>query len=496
MVLPQKPLDITGRCSPTTIAGFAIVFVFILARLIFLINGGAFVAKPLAFAMQYLDPLLLKHDLAQSIFYLHSQPPIFNCFLGIVLKLSSNPSLSYELLFHTAGVLICLSFYGILSYLGINRLISFLITIAFMLNPTLILYEHLLYYSYFEVLFIALSLFFLIRWCRAAKIADVFLFWASLLCLCGIRSVFHPLFILVTALGLSAYLWFWIKDKKVAKTFFLASLLALAPLAALCLKNTLVFGFWGTSSWDGMNLWTKVNGFGAEQLEELHEKGIISSLAVTAELRTFQQPIGTYYDEFALKNIPCHHPADCNQFKSTGYPNFNHSGFIELSKQLRKDALALISHDPAQFIFYTLGSYSLTLWHSSDSVHALLDNNMEVVKKLEKLYRFLYFGFLGVESKLDKRMWERTIIITILFMTIYISTLIHALRRGEYGLGGSEVFCLFCLIIHVYTLAVSSLIEFGENNRFRFPVDMAFLAMTAGNVMMWKTALNNWLKKT
>jgi hypothetical protein len=494
MINPQKPSGSNAPLWQTTVGGVAIVLAFILERLIFLINGGAFVAKPLAFAMQYLDPLLLKEDLAQSLFYLHSQPPLFNGFLGIVLKLSSTPSLSYEILFHTAGIIICLSFYGILSYLGINWVISFFITVAFMLNPTLILYEHLLYYSYFEVLFISLSLFFLIRWCTEKKIADVLLFWASLLCLCGIRSVFHPLFIFATSISLTSYLWFWIKDKQFAKTLFLASLLALAPLTALCIKNFLVFGFFGTSSWDGMNLWTKVNGFAPEQLEDLHNRGIVSSLAVKAELRTFQQPIGTYYEESELKNIPCHHPADCNQFKSTGYPNFNHSGFIALSKQLRKDARALILYDPAQFIFYTLGSYSLTLWHSSDSVHALLDNNMEVVKKLEKIYRFLYFGFLGVESKLDKRMWERTIIITILFMMVYISTLINALRKDDCGLAGIKLFCLFCLLIHVYTIAVSSLIEFGENNRFRFPVDMAFLIMALGNLMMWKRAWNYRLK--
>lgn len=494
MTEPQKSLESNTRFRRTTMGGLVILLVFILVRLMFHANGGAFVSKPLAFAMQYLDPLLLKDDLAQSLFYLHSQPPLFNGFLGVVLKLSSTPSLSYEILFHTAGIIICLSFYGILSYLSINWVISLFITVAFMLNPTLILYEHLLYYSYFEVLFVSLSLFFFIRWCREKKIADVLLFWASLLCLCGIHSVFHPLFILATSISLTSYLWFWIKDKQFAKMLFLASLLALAPLTALCIKNFLVFGFFGTSSWDGMNLWTKVNGFASEQLEDLHRRGIVSSLAVKAELRTFQQPIGTYYKESELKNIPCHHPADCNQFKSTGYPNFNHSGFIALSKQLRKDARAIIFYNPVQFIFYTLGSYSLTLWHSSDSVHALLDNNMEVVKKMEKIYRFLYFGFLGVESKLDKRMWDRTIIITILFTIVYIGTLVHALRRDDYGLAGIKLFCLFCLLIHVYTIAVSSIIEFGENNRFRFPVDMAFLTMVLGNLTMWKQVWNYRMK--
>ena len=51
--------------------------------------------------------------------------------------------------------------------------------------------------------------------------------------------------------------------------------------------------------------------------------------------------------------------------------------------------------------------------------------------------------------------------------------------------------CLFCLIIHAYTITVSSIIEFGENNRFRFPVDLAFLMMTVGNVVMWNNLKRN-----
>ena len=83
------------------------------------------------------------------------------------------------------------------------------------------------------------------------------------------------------------YLWFWIKEQRCAKIFLLASLLALAPLSVLCLKNAMVFGFFGTSSWEGMNLWTKVNGFVPEQLEELRDQKIISSLAVKAEQEHF-----------------------------------------------------------------------------------------------------------------------------------------------------------------------------------------------------------------
>ena len=90
MIHSDQPPQIFPPLPRESLGGVIIVLVFIVSRLIFIFNGGDFVAKPLDFAMQYLDPLLLKSDLLKSLFYLHSQPPIFNLFLGIVLKLSSN----------------------------------------------------------------------------------------------------------------------------------------------------------------------------------------------------------------------------------------------------------------------------------------------------------------------------------------------------------------------------------------------------------------------
>ena len=46
----------------------------------------AFDATPLAYYVQYLDPRLLQEDLLRSLLNLHSQPPAFNLFLGLVLK--------------------------------------------------------------------------------------------------------------------------------------------------------------------------------------------------------------------------------------------------------------------------------------------------------------------------------------------------------------------------------------------------------------------------
>jgi hypothetical protein len=467
-----------------------ILLISIAFRLVFVLKGGSFIATPLSFAYQYLDPLLLKNDLIRSLLYLHSQPPFFNLFLGIVLKVSPLPAVSYDLLFKTMGILMPLLFYGILMSLGIKRLFALLITIAFMLNPTLILYENLLYYSYAEAFFVLLAIFFLIRWGRGMKFSNLFLFWMSLLCLGMVRSLFHPVFFLITAVILTFQIRRTFKKQRVTRTFALSSLFILIPVFALCLKNVFFFGISGTSSWDGMSLWTKANGFSPEELEEFHSKGMISSLAVKADLKAFQ-PISFYFDDAELKGMPCHHPADCATTRSTGYPNFNHIGYVALSKQLWKDALRLIAYDPSLFAFYTGGSYCLTLWHSSDSVHALFKDNMEIVKGLERFYRFLYFGFLGVEDRNSVRLRDRAMVITALFLIVYLSTVIHLFRKDDCIPPAVITVCLFCLIIHAYTLLVSSIIEFGENNRFRFPVDSAFLVLTAGNIIMWGTLIRS-----
>lgn len=463
-----------------------LILLSIVFRVIFSLNGGSFVARPLNFAMQYLDPVLLKEDLLRSLFYLHSQPPLFNLLLGLVLKVSPDPGLSYELLFKTMGLLIPLLLYDILIVLGTGYLAAGMVSIVFMLNPTLILYEHLLYYTHVETFLVLLAICCLAHWGAGRNTAALVLFWSALLCLSLVRSLFHPVFFLVLALVLAGYLYRFMREQERARRFFFAAVvIVLLPLAALCIKNRLVFGFFGTSSWDGMSLWNKVNGYSAEELDALHRSGIISSRALEADLEPFK-PITRYPGLEAEAAVRCHHPADCTAWKSTGKPNFNHIGYVLLSQQLWQDAGALIRRNPARFAFYTAGSYSLTLWYSSDSVHALFEKNLQAVGPLEKLYRYLWFGFLGVQNRhTDSKIWLYTGFVTMLYLLLYGAACANLVRPGGQQFRTVCLVCLFCLAVHVYTLLVSSVIEFGENNRFRAPVDAALLVLAAGSLRLW-----------
>ena len=472
-----RSLDTILACGLVTVAAF------IATRIVFYLLGVRFVSKTIGFAMQYLDPQLLQNDLLQSLFYQHTQPPLFNFLLGIVLKLSANPSVSYALLFQTIGLLALLALYGLLTAVRLSPFVALIISIVFMLNPTVILYENLLYYTYIEGSLILIAAFSLMQWCKGWQSRWAVVFWILLGSLGCIRSLFHPFFFV----GLSGILsfYFFIKScqPKVALFFCFSSLLAIAPLGFICVKNYTVFGFWGISSWDGMSLWTKTCGYGPDELEQLHRRGVISNLGLHAELEPFR-PLDQYPEGSMLLALACHHPADCTPIKSTGKPNFNHIGYIYLSQQLWKDSLAIIRDNPARFALLTLGSYSLTLWYASDSVHALLKNNMEILANLEEVYKYVYFGFLGVQSKYsDPLLWLRTFCISVFFIIFYAGTLMQSFRARSVHEIAIAAVCIFCMLIHVYTITVSSIIEFGENNRFRFPVDGALLVLMAGNIL-------------
>jgi hypothetical protein len=239
-----------------------------------------------------------------------------------------------------------------------------------------------------------------------------------------------------------------------------------------------------------MSLWIKANGYAPEQLDLFRQQGIISDRGVKAAYDPFQ-PLDNFFNDDDLKQIPCHHQADCSISRSSGYPNFNHSGYVSLSKQLWKDAVALILHDPGLFAYYTAGSYCLMLWHASDSVQALFYNNAVVLERLEGLYRFLHFGFFGIESKQASHYlwWVRTICISLVLLFFYISTIVSGFRKADDSKLPVLWLSLFCVFIHAYTLCVSSLIEFGENNRFRYPVDAAFLVLIAATMVRSRYSL-------
>ena len=356
-----------------------------------------------------------------------------------------------------------------------------MVALLFLGNPTSVLYENLLYYTHVEAMLLLAALVCVARWLQCDRARWLYGFWGVLLVLALVRALFHPLFFVLLAVVGAWGVWRCWPGSGRARRFVLAAVPALLVLSLLCCKNQVVYGFWGTSSWQGMSLWLKVNGCDPEQLEAWHAAGVISAAALRAEYDPFE-PITWYAGIPAVDAAACHHPADCLPLRSSGRPNFNHAGYVPLSQQLSRDARVLIRRDPGQFVFYTLGAYSLTLWYASDAVHGMFDPNLEHLERREQFYRALFLRFLGGHNKYsDPLLWVRTSLITLAFVLVYGTVIVACWRRaGPWALVG-----LVCLVLHGWVLGVSAMVEFGENNRFRYPVDAVFLVMAACAARYW-----------
>src|SRR5690606_22626116 len=98
-----------------------------------------------------IDPDLLRERLAESLFYLHSQPPLFSLWLGIYAKLFPDEAAfgrAFALSYLALAVLHALLLVGLARALGLRGWLSFLPAALFTASPSVLLYESFLFYSY------------------------------------------------------------------------------------------------------------------------------------------------------------------------------------------------------------------------------------------------------------------------------------------------------------------------------------------------------------
>jgi hypothetical protein len=126
-----------------------LVALFIVSRALLASTTGKLSMDPLTFYWQYADPKLLREDLLRTIFYLHSQPPLYNLYLGLGLKLFPK---NYSAAFAACQYLISLGFsvalFELMRRLTVPKTLAFLLAAAFILSPPYLSYEHWLFYDF------------------------------------------------------------------------------------------------------------------------------------------------------------------------------------------------------------------------------------------------------------------------------------------------------------------------------------------------------------
>jgi hypothetical protein len=453
---------------------------FLVSRICFYLVGVRFDFVSLNLFGQLIDPPLLRDDLLRSLWYLHNQPPLFNLYVGSILKLGDVPYL-FTLSFHVLGLLMTIVLYLALKELRVSTALSFFFAMFFAVSPPCILYENWLFYTYPVTAFLTYSVFFLQRSLKDGSFLHYFLFASCLSIVILSFGFFHPAWAVV----IFGVLLLIRKDQR--KRILAAITVPLLAIVLVYGKNLYVFKSFTGSTWFGMNF-ARISTFHVllKVRRKLVKEGALSPLAL---IPPFSKP--SEYDSFLMElrgstDYPTHNAAVLDsRNKSNGIVNYNWIGYIDISRGYWQDAKYVLAHNLAAYREGIL--HAVALYFLPASNYHRLDANREQISTLDRFHnRWIYGGLFAKEDpakmrftlmirrtqKNSERSWFLIIGLPLLF-SYGVWLCFQKDQPVELA-----VYFFICFTI-AYVTIVGICFEVGENNRFRFAVESYFAILLA-----------------
>ncbi len=457
-----------------------ILTTFMLSRIVYFVLGVKFDATPLDSFWQYVDPALLKTHLFQSLFYLHSQPPLFNLYLGLMLKVfgSAAPA-AFHITFVLMGLIINAGIFLVLDGFGVSRKISLTLAIIFLVSPASILYENFLFYTYPVATMLVLSAWALQTYLRTRRSSWLLGFFVLLAMLVYTRSAFHLLWFVLIAGGLLVF------DQKHRREILVMASVPFVLCLLLFIKNAAVFGSFSSSSWFGMNFARLTTWqLPVETRYDLINRGDLSTLSLVKPFRSLD--IYQRHSNFPLAS-PTGIPVLDQQNKSTGAPNLNNKTYLSISSVYAKDAKFVLAHYPGVYVA-SVADACVTYFIPASS-YSFLKDNREKIKPLDHIFNLILCWQFKYEDPItDTRTFFNTGLLT---MAIYLIVIVYGflLFKKQIAGKGSQrdkaVVLGYLWLTLLYITAVGNLFELGENNRFRFMIDPFALILLGISIQVW-----------
>jgi hypothetical protein len=457
----------------------ALLFGFALSRLIAAACGLRFDTYPLGNFWQYVDPPLLRERLLESLWYLHSQPPLFNLLLGIVLKLPFDPAAVFAALYHGIGAGLAVTMYALMVRLGAGRWSAAGVTLLFIVSPPALYFEHFLFSEYPTMLMLCGAALALHRFLVSGRRRDGWIAFGLMAVVILMRSLFQlPWLLAVIA-------WLALRAAPVQRRAIIgAAAPAVALTTALYLKNFLLFGTLSTSSWFGMNLMSDVDfAWPARErraMLERNEVGPIFSVPAFSPVAEYRR----------VTQVPPPTGIPVLDLESTeqGTPNYNHVVYAMVAPMYARDAVHVLASDPTRYAHAVAAAASLFFRPASD--YEYFSDFRRRIPKWDSLFRLGLYGQLTAvrsgmpgEAGFPLAVSAPNIGWFILFglpMLLWLAgrRLRVAARTDDSAVAGTLA---YIIITVVYLVLVATTLNIGENQRYRFMTEpfLFILAATA-----------------
>ncbi|MGA2837124.1 MAG: hypothetical protein ABSF84_11060 [Acidimicrobiales bacterium] len=436
---------------------------------------------PLTDMWQLLDVRLLKDDLVTSVWHLNSQPPLFNLYCGFLLKLPGGARRPVEVgCALVLGLTMVLCAYLVMVELRVPRWAALAVTLVCVVaSPAYLLYENWLNYSYPTAAFETLAAWCLIRFLRTERARFGFGFFAAYAAIVLVDSTYQvEWFLLAGVIVLVALRRRW-------KTVLAVAAVPVTLLATWTVKDYVQVGTTTTSSWLGMNLGRSIlYRAPAGQIAELQRQGRMNALA---SIPPFAGP--RVYSPRYVRAVPNRVAAVGELYKSDGATNFNNPLYVTVSSMYLHDDLVWIRAHPHEYADDVLNAVGVWMvgtdqnftdsinWPSVRTYARAYDRVVEWQPVQDPAPGFVVFS----------RGWHRPAWLSGQAMAVYALAVVGApilawrRRRTDPALAATLAVLWWTTL---YAFATTSLIEIGENERFRselgpVPTILAVVVVTA-----------------
>jgi hypothetical protein len=418
---------------------------------------------------QAIDVHLLRIELLKSLYYSHAQPPGFNLFLGILVKLFP---IKYPLVFHLLNLLqsfaASLLIFFSLVQLRISRRFATIVALLFLLSPSLLLYEKLFSYTILTIFMVTLLVFLLISFLKQKSLSLFIAFCSTVSLLVLTRSSFHLFWMIIILLLCIGQL-----PKEFPRiTFLKVAIFAMLITSVWYFKNLYVFNTFSASSWMGMNMARLISP--------------PTSLGQIGPFKPLEDYRNLYVQDPALSDAKV---LDSER-KSSGYINYYHQDYLEISHKFRQDVTAQIKANPAGYLKEI--SKAMFIYFAPATHAPFIDKNLERIQPYGSWYNLDFTGFQKYQIQHPEKdpVYSRARFLLANGFTatgalpafaFYVLTFVAVAYGWQKCLFSVEdkVVIVVLIFMVTYGVLVGNLIEFGENNRFRFEMNTAMLVVAS-----------------
>lgn len=434
---------------------------------LYYLAGVRFDDKTLIEVMHFLDPELLKTRLLESLWYLHIQPPLFNLFVGLVLKLTPDSAWLFQVIYLALGLCLYLNIFVLQVKLRVPPRIAAVLSTLFMASPSFILWEHILLYTMPIAAILSMAALCLLYYLESRRPWPLVGFFCTIFLLCGMRSMFHLGYYLLLFGALFAM------GKGHRRQIVVVGIVPFLVLFGFYFKSYVLFGEFNVCTFSEKNLWIMTAGnMPWEEKTAWVEEGKLSKLSLVnrwASLDAYPPTYRTVPERF--QQIP----ALAQPHKTNGAVNYNHYGFIANNNVYGADAKYVLLHEPRHFLIATAQSWYR--YFKSSSALPVSPENQQHMRPMMALYDYGVYGKCPTDLAPYSRLVEKTETSPHFFLLLGLPLVLFYGLYGAWcpaavGLDQTQRPLLIFLVFTIFMVAaLGCTFDYLETARYRFTTD-------------------------